>query len=108
MAPITPIGIATVHNPMQIINPATILPRILVGYMSPYPTLKHNQFKRKSNLNLIGNVNDCKNVKKDQPDIKPNIETLNHIAQSTKTLPQSTPISNLNKPGKSVTSNYYT
>ena len=47
-------------------------------------------------MNLIGNVNDCKNVKKDQPDIKPNIETLNHIAQSTKTLPQSTPISNLN------------
>lgn len=47
-------------------------------------------------MNLIGNVNDCKNVKKDQPDIKPNIETLNQVAQSTKTLPQSTSISNLN------------
>lgn len=47
-------------------------------------------------MNLIGNVNDCKNVKKDQPDIKPNIETLNQVAQSTKALPQSTSISNLN------------
>jgi len=36
----TPIGIEITHKPQQIIIEAIILPAILVGYISPYPTFK--------------------------------------------------------------------